>query len=254
MRLLPYPARILIGRGVLVVSAFFVKYMLANLVIVERRFKTVIEDTEGRRIRGFRSMRAYPRWKQEEYLRDGRVSVGPTGILTRLDLISPPSGRLELIEGSTGTDSCSFRVRAPGMRPTYLVRRPHFIEEAISYEANDVYTKPEVAESLSWILRIPTNCNIPHRVVYELQVPEEHPLVSEPSVYRHKDLAAAEAVRTDRTLDQADGWTRLPPSTLDSHLELDGNLTKVHWSITPIRTNTAYMITWDWWQDPRCLS
>ena len=241
-----YLIRAILGRVVLFVAALSAKYVRNNLVILERRLKVTV-SADGSRICGLRSMRAYTRWRQDRSFPLGAVSAGPTGRLTKVELRKPKDGRIEIIEGGLGQSRCAFRVQAPGARPTYLFRKPEVVEEKVYYEAEDVYTRPSPNEPMTWGLRLPHGVNIPRTIVYELELPEDRPCLSEPRVYRNPDLGLAQAVHSDQTLDKAEGWVRLPPDAIDSHLEVDGARTRIRWELKPYRANVSYMIEWDWW-------
>ena len=109
------------------VAARVRRAMLSNIVVDSIEQHLAIEDEIGRKTEGMRKRSFYCRWFSPDYLPEQRISLGPTGRLSALRIEEPSRADSSFIEGGIGCSSSVIAIRAPRMRPTYLVREPKVI-------------------------------------------------------------------------------------------------------------------------------
>ena len=220
--------------------------LIENLDIVHGHNRLELLDGEGGLCRVRRERRYAVKWQAEDYLPLERISVGPTGTIKAVTVEEPSAIVPEVIEGGLGKHFIVFRIRAPELRPTYLLKKYRYVDVVLEYEAENVYTKD--AEPMSWAIRLPRGKPLPGSFSFELKLPHERPMLAQPRTYRIADLAHAETALTDLGLDKSEDWRRLHSPSSESSIEVAEDLTSLYWVVKPHRKNTAYKIEWEWWE------
>lgn len=219
--------------------------MLENIVIKEARQHIRIIDREGR-LAGVRRYTKYAvGWYSPDYFAPQRITL-ESGKIGSLSIIEPPQLDYEVLEGGIGQGYCVFRIRAPSTSPTYMLRKRPYGTVVVDYEALDAYTD-DAPRPCRWVFRLPKGSPVPDVVKFRLDLPEGRPMLTAARVYRLDNLATAEGAHTDKTLAKVHGWERLPDPCMDSRLRFGTDLEYADWHLRPFKTDVAYKIEWDWW-------
>lgn len=226
-------------------GTFYAK-LIENLDIVHGHNRLELLDEDGKLCSVRRERRYAVKWQPEDYLPLERISVGPTGTIKVATVVEPSATVPEIIEGGLGEHFIVFRIRAPELRPTYLVKKDTYLDMVLEYEAENVYTKE--AEPMSWVIRLPRGRPLPGSFSFELKLPVGRPMLAQPRTYRIADLAHAETALTDLGIDKSEAWGRLHNPSSESNIVVAENLRSLRWCVKPHRKNTAYKIEWDWWE------
>ena len=144
--------------------------LIENLDTLQGHNRLELLDGEGKLCKVTRSRRYAVKWSPLDFLSLERISVGPTGTIKSVRIIEPEATIPDIIEGGIGEHFIVFRIRAPEMRPTYLLRKKRHVDLILEYEADNVYTRE--AEPMSWVIRLPRGKSLPGSFIFELQLPE----------------------------------------------------------------------------------